>query len=461
MKSRQGQILYIKLANILREQIQSGLIKPGEMLMSEHELSAFYGMSRISVRKSLEILAKEGLIVRKPGHGTTVAQADAGQEDGRRKLHLCVTSPSFFVDHCLAWVIEAYEKEHSDVRVVAQRLQSIHFWESLEHTRNIGFRPDLLLVSESQYSEIDDIGSFREIGLSPEQEQAIYPKLDRFFRRDGRRVAVPITFSPVFMAYNPDLFEQYDVPKPSRGWTTEQFLDAAAKLTKDTDGDGIVDLYGLSLNPSISRWPVVALQNGVQFAGLSSDPEPLRDTLRLMHRMLYHDRIAIVQATDRYSHYAEPFVHEKAAMVLTTAMGLAEWVQAGLRFRPLVCSMPFGPQRSTLLRANALMVPDSCSDPELVHSFIRFAIRPDIQESLHKQFHFLSVLMPVNERVCTQAYLFSTNLHDRGLPHCHFLNDIFGSWQTMEKLDIQLQLFWKGLESVDNAMLRIRQSDSE
>lgn len=92
---REKEFRYLKLANILREQILSGYIKPGEFLLSENELCKFYGLSRTSVRKSLDELLKEGLIVKKPGQGTMVSPDLEITEKQRRILRILAPSPSF------------------------------------------------------------------------------------------------------------------------------------------------------------------------------------------------------------------------------------------------------------------------------------------------------------------------------------------------------------------------------
>lgn len=57
---RENEFRYMKLANMLREQILSGYIRPGQYLLSENELTRHYGLSRSSVRKALDQLLDEG-----------------------------------------------------------------------------------------------------------------------------------------------------------------------------------------------------------------------------------------------------------------------------------------------------------------------------------------------------------------------------------------------------------------
>jgi GntR family transcriptional regulator len=65
--------LYHQLFELLHHEITSGKWKPGDMIPPESELVSRYRVSRITVRKVLDLLAREGLIVRERGRGTHVA----------------------------------------------------------------------------------------------------------------------------------------------------------------------------------------------------------------------------------------------------------------------------------------------------------------------------------------------------------------------------------------------------
>jgi GntR family transcriptional regulator len=65
--------LYHQLYEIFQDKIRAGDWKPGDMISPESELIAAYGVSRITVRKVLDMLVKEGHIRRERGRGTFVA----------------------------------------------------------------------------------------------------------------------------------------------------------------------------------------------------------------------------------------------------------------------------------------------------------------------------------------------------------------------------------------------------
>ena len=66
--------LYHQLYEILRSHIDSGIWQPGDLIPPESELKRQYGVSQITVRQALNILVDNGLIYRRRGQGTFVAQ---------------------------------------------------------------------------------------------------------------------------------------------------------------------------------------------------------------------------------------------------------------------------------------------------------------------------------------------------------------------------------------------------
>jgi GntR family transcriptional regulator len=65
--------LYTQVRDTLFERIKSGSLRPGEELGSEFQLAAELGVSQGTVRKALEVLRAEKLLVRQQGRGTFVA----------------------------------------------------------------------------------------------------------------------------------------------------------------------------------------------------------------------------------------------------------------------------------------------------------------------------------------------------------------------------------------------------
>jgi GntR family transcriptional regulator len=70
----QGGPLYLQLKRWIEDAVQRGAIGPGDALPSERDLARRVEMSRVTVRKAVQHLVREGLLVQRHGSGTYVAQ---------------------------------------------------------------------------------------------------------------------------------------------------------------------------------------------------------------------------------------------------------------------------------------------------------------------------------------------------------------------------------------------------
>lgn len=73
--------LYHQMYLVLRQQIQGGELDPAQALPGEHQLAARFGVSRVTVRRTLQQLELEGLIVRRRGVGTFPAARPGALQD--------------------------------------------------------------------------------------------------------------------------------------------------------------------------------------------------------------------------------------------------------------------------------------------------------------------------------------------------------------------------------------------
>ncbi len=69
---------YAQLVNILRHQIATGKLRPGDQLPSESQLCKLYHVSPMTVRRAINILVDQGVISTAPGRGTFVKPVDLG-----------------------------------------------------------------------------------------------------------------------------------------------------------------------------------------------------------------------------------------------------------------------------------------------------------------------------------------------------------------------------------------------
>lgn len=76
---RPALALYDQVADRLRSQIVDGQLAAGQRLGTEAELTAEFGVSRVTLRRAIAVLREEGLVVARQGVGTFVQRPRAAQ----------------------------------------------------------------------------------------------------------------------------------------------------------------------------------------------------------------------------------------------------------------------------------------------------------------------------------------------------------------------------------------------
>src|SRR5262245_28041024 len=74
---------YLDLAEALRARVADGRVGPGGALPSETELARAHNTSRVTVRRALDVLRREGLVVSRQGSGWFAALDPVRQPLGR------------------------------------------------------------------------------------------------------------------------------------------------------------------------------------------------------------------------------------------------------------------------------------------------------------------------------------------------------------------------------------------
>ncbi|MBC7960853.1 MAG: GntR family transcriptional regulator [Vallitaleaceae bacterium] len=102
--------LYIQLRDYIRDQIQTGILKPGEFIPTEADLCQNFLLSRYPVRQALSELVEAGYLVRIRGRGTVVSDSLPFQGVVAECKKLGLVLPSLNDELCVD-ILTGFEKE--------------------------------------------------------------------------------------------------------------------------------------------------------------------------------------------------------------------------------------------------------------------------------------------------------------------------------------------------------------
>lgn len=166
--------LYHQLKEIIKKQIYDNAWQRDEMIPSENELAAGFGISAGTVKKAISELVHEGLLYRRQGKGTFIARPDfkrsfirffrygsGGQAEGQtpasRVLHSEIISPE-------ARVREVLKLADDDRVIIIQRLRILE---------DVPFMLEYIFLPERTFRGFEQVDISREL---------LYPIYDQKFQ---------------------------------------------------------------------------------------------------------------------------------------------------------------------------------------------------------------------------------------------------------------------------------------
>lgn len=427
---------YEKVAYLIREEILSGRLSPGEQLPSERELADRFDVSRDTIRRGIALVAEMGILERIPGRGTFVAQRDS---DSGKQVTLKLAqfnSGGKIVELFARRIIPAFEAKYPAISVVLTTEAS----------------PDIVVTDDAHIRHYINTGQI--ISLAPWMKQLdldeYYPEAMEPVMMESTLWAFPRAFSPVMMFYNASLLKEHNIPLPEPDWKWEDFVVLAALATDLKEG---YRGFAWTVNPK--RWMAFVFQNA---GAMLKDPytsnmdaeevvEAMGFYADLVHR--YHIGTLPKDMT-RFSANNELFLQGKSAFVANGAFSIVEYRNLGFQWG--VVPLPQGKVRATCLAGEYMAISRHCPWPELAWEFIRFVAGREVQGLLAEVGYGLPPSRAVIKQLSSEHRLFLEELPFARLawegrtiePWLLAINE---SWRA-----------WSGKEEVRTVCERIKQA---
>jgi multiple sugar transport system substrate-binding protein len=143
--------------------------------------------------------------------------------------------------------VQSFEARQPGIRVV-QSDKSWHMIREILYTSfSTGLGPDVVNTHANYASEFGEAGHYYPINKFPDFEEVkkwYVPEFIESTRYKGSYYGLPSSAIAFALVCNTELFRAEGLTPPK---TWSQFREAAKRLTKDLDGDGTIDQYGLVL----------------------------------------------------------------------------------------------------------------------------------------------------------------------------------------------------------------------
>ncbi|MCD7809177.1 MAG: sugar ABC transporter substrate-binding protein [Erysipelotrichaceae bacterium] len=111
-----------------------------------------------------------------------------------------------------------------------------------------GDEPDVFMVLNSDFNTFSSLGVLENLTSYIESDintSFYYESALEAGNYQDEQYALPYECNPTLMFVNKTLLEKEGIDIPDNDWTLEDFYNICKQITKDSDGDGIIDQYGV------------------------------------------------------------------------------------------------------------------------------------------------------------------------------------------------------------------------
>lgn len=355
-------------------------------------------------------------------------------------------------------LIASFMKKYPDIKVKVITLPWTAYWDKLQTMSASGEAPDVFLMSGAMLYDfykkniLLDLSPFvKEVNLDDFFELPV-----KIFTVKGKLIGLPRDCNVVALFYNVDIFNEYSVEPPSPGWTWEDFLKTARKLTIDTNSDGKPDIYGFQvLNWFEGCWGPFLWQAGGSV--LSKDRRRCvlnsgagLEAFSFLHSLIYRWRVAPTPIAQE-SLGGDLFRTGHVAMTLDGSWKVKVYNDAGLNWD--VAHPPRHKFRATSVNGTANVIWAKTKHPREAWLLVKFLSGLEAQRMLAG----LGTSIPVRKSVAYSDYFLKGSpphkkIFLEAMSYGHDLEFTPGWLQWTDKLRQILDLLWLDKISVEEAL---------
>lgn len=288
-------------------------------------------------------------------------------------------------------VVNSYKTYNANVKV-----NLIHVPAQGDHLTKLstsfaaGNPPDVFLINYRRYGQFASQNVLEPLGdylakSSTLNASDYYTQSMQAFTYNGTLQCIPQNISSLAVYYNKNLFTQNNVPLPTANWTWQNFVDAAKQLTKDTNGDGKPDVYGMAADTQLIRVAPFVWQNGGEIVDnydkptrLTIDTPQAKEAFQWFVDLNQKHKVSPTKAEFTAEAGGDRFLHGTLGMWLASRADTPTF-RTIKDFTWDVAPLPAGDNPGTILHSDAYCMATQSKSKDATWDFIQYALGPQGQ----------------------------------------------------------------------------------
>ena len=173
-------------------------------------------------------------------------------------------------------LIAKFQKENPNIQIVPERIAWNVYNQKLLTAIAANNPPDVSQVKLWWQPQLVEMGALYPLDDYIKNWPGKYDIYDKIWKltkyKDGKQYLMPLQMVILYMYYRADWFKELGLT-PAK--TRDEFLQVAKKLTRDTNGDGTIDVYGFGIRGARGGhdfWGTFVLSSGARFFDENGNP---------------------------------------------------------------------------------------------------------------------------------------------------------------------------------------------
>ena len=286
-------------------------------------------------------------------------------------------------------IISEYEKRNEDANVrLIEASDRDDLIARLSTSFAGGTPPDVFLLNYRFYGQFAARGVLEPIEDRVDdsdlfEQEDFYEQAMDAFRFNGTLTCLPQNISSLVVYYNEDLFEKAGVAEPRAGWSWDDMVAAARKLTKDSNDDGKAEVYGLGIEASLIRIAPFVWSNDGDL--VDDVDKPTHFTLDTSEAEVALERFLQLRVVDKVVPGEEEveaeddetrFQNGRMAMVLSSRRSTPTF-RTIQDFDWDVAALPRHKEQAGILHSDAYCMTKASENKDAAWSFMEYALGPE------------------------------------------------------------------------------------
>lgn len=275
--------------------------------------------------------------------------------------------------------VKSFEEKYPEINVKLQQVSGNYNQKILTEIAG-GLAPDVFWLAEY-------IPAFVEKGVllnlndfiandTTFDKSDFYPQVFKMGQYKGNTYGIVSAWSGTILYYNKNFFDRAGIKYPTKDWTWDDLLNAARRLTKDTNGDGRTDQFGFITDNRIEMWLPFVWENGGKFLNkegnkcLLNSPEAVAG-LQFLADLRNKYKVIPSESQIAGQQSSSLFRTGRVAMQLSGRWMVQRYKDIN-RFDWDIAPIPKGKRRVTSLNGGALVIAAQSKHPQEAWELVKY-----------------------------------------------------------------------------------------